>query len=83
MYVEFLSFYNYTAEQALSEYAKRFFALVSQMYRVKAKQLLEQYSIFGAAQSGKEGKSVIEQLQKQQRGIEGIIQEVKNYKGIK
>lgn len=81
MYAEFIRFYHYTAEEALNEYAKRFFALCSQMYRVKAKESLSDYMVNAAVQSGQDGKKVVEELQKQEKGIEGIIQEVKYARG--
>ena len=80
MFTEFIRFYNYTAEQALNEYGKRFFALCSQMYRVKAKESLSDYMVQASVQS-KEGKKYVEELQKQEKGMEGIIQEVRIARG--
>mgnify|MGYP003348809686 FL=1 len=63
MYAEFLSYYNYTAEQALDELAKRFFALCSSMYRLKGKSSLEQLVIASTINSdGKHARTLADEI---------------------
>jgi hypothetical protein len=81
MFAEFIQYYRYTADEALGEYAKRFFALCASMYKLKAKE----YMISLANQShafsgGKEAKKLAEQYHKDYLGTDKILQEVRNIK---
>lgn len=84
MIPEFIRFYSYTASQTLLEYAQTFFALVNQMYRLQAKESIQSIVNVSAAQSGGEHATrVLSDLQKQEKGISGIVEEVKNIKKAK
>jgi hypothetical protein len=78
---EYIRFYGYTSNEVLLEYAKTFFALVNSMYRLQAKEALLFVNNVAAAMSGKDGKSHVEALQKQEKGLHGIVQEVRVIKG--
>lgn len=81
MFSEFLHFYNYTADSALNEYAKRFFALVNQMYRLQGKYSLNELVIANnAVNGGSDAEKLADELKKQAKGNHGIIQEVRNIK---
>jgi hypothetical protein len=82
MFAEFIRFYGYTAEQALGEYAKRFFALCNSMYRIAGKESLELLVINSNAMSGGDDASrLADNLKKQAKGNHAILQEVKVIKG--
>ena len=81
----FLRFYpGYTAEFALSEYARRFYALCNGMYRIQAS---EQISRIGEVAAGmadpKERRGIIAKLEKQESGLSGILKEVRAVKEAK
>lgn len=81
IYAEFIRFYGYTAEEALQEYAKRFFALANSMYRVSAGERLKELSIVNAGVNGGKGAdSLVSDLKKQLKGNEGVLNEVRNIK---
>lgn len=80
MFAEFIRFYNYTAEQALAEYGKRFFSLVNSMYRIKAKEDLREIVNVAAGMSG--NKEIVTQLQKQEGGNQAILEQVKVAKEV-
>jgi len=81
MLPQFIRFYGYTAQQALDEYAVRFFSLVNYMRRLEATELLNELSILSSAfAGGKEARPLVEQLKKQAKGVQGIVQEVRNVK---
>jgi len=82
MYAEFLRFYNYTADEALAEYAKRFFALCSMMYRIQAKDSLNDITVISAGTNGgQEAKRIVDDYRNQFKGNHGILQEVRTIKG--
>lgn len=82
MFTEFMHYYNYTADQTLTEYAKRFFGLVNSMYRVQGKKALEHISIVSAGTNGgQDGSKIVDEFKKQYKGQHGILQEVRNLKG--
>ena len=79
MFPEFLRFYGYTAEEALNEYAKRFFSLVNMMLRIQAKEMLNAVTVTNTGTNGgKDGEKVIDELRKQSKGNQGILNEVRN-----
>jgi len=81
MFPEFISYYGYTAEQALQEYAKRFFSLLNSMFRLQAKaQLTELAIISNAHNGGKEAQSLAKKLTDQSLGNQKILEEVRNIK---
>jgi len=78
MVPEFMRFYNYTTTQALDELAKTFFSLVNSMYRLQAKESLEAIVNTSTAMSGGgEADKVISELKKQEKGVSGIVDEVR------
>lgn len=83
MIPEFIRFYGYTAQEALSEYAVTFFSLVNSMYRLQAREMLRDITTTSTAMSGKESSSTINELKKQERGLHGIVQEVRTVRSIK
>lgn len=72
---EFIRFYNYTIEQALNEYAKTFYSLLNDMYRIQATETLNMVYANNATEE------LINKLQKQEAGISGIVKEVKIVRG--
>lgn len=78
---EFMQFYSYTASQVLDEYARTFLSLVNAMYRLKAKESLS--SIANTATATHGGDGYVNELKKQERGIHGILEEVKVIKSIR
>lgn len=83
MIPEFIRFYGYTSQQVLSEYAVTFFSLVNSMYRLQAREMLRGITTVSTAMSGKEASSTINELRKQEKGLQGIVQEVRTVRGIK
>ena len=78
MFAEFLSFYGYTADQALSEYAKRFFGLANSMLRIQGSQNLTNLYISASGNAGgNEAEKLASQFKKQAKGNHGILQEVR------
>jgi hypothetical protein len=78
MFPEFMTFYHYTAEQALAEYAKRFFSLLNSMYRIQAKEQYDDLMISSTAYSGgKEAESLAKKLQDRSKGNQKILEEVR------
>lgn len=83
MFGEFIHYYNYTADEALNEYAKRFFGLVNSMYRLVARDKLTQLIINNNATiGGKEAEKLADELKKQSKGNQGVLEEVRNIKGL-
>jgi len=83
MFSEFLHFYNYSADQALNEYARRFFGLANQMYRLQGKYSLNKLVIANnATNGGSEAEKLADELRKQARGNHGILEEVRTVKGV-
>lgn len=83
MIPEFIRFYGYTTQQVLGEYAVTFFSLINSMYRLKAKEALMDITTISSGMAGKEGQSVINELKKQERGLHGIVEEVRTVKKVK
>jgi len=83
MFAVFMQHYSYTANEALNEYAKRFFALCAQMYRNKAISSLDLISNVSASMDGKANSGYIDILKKQAEGNDKMIQEAKTIRGIK
>jgi hypothetical protein len=80
MIPEFMRFYGYTAKQTLGEYAITFFSLVNSMYRLQAREQLRQIVAVSAGMNGKESQSTISEIEKQEKGLHGIVQEIRNVK---
>lgn len=81
MIPEFMRFYGYTATDTLQELARTFFSLVNSMYRLQAKESLEAIVNTSTAMSGgSEADKVISELKKQEKGVSGIVEEVRNIK---
>ena len=72
-----MHFYKYTLAQTLDEYAVTFYTLLGAMYRLQARQALSDIGNYASSQGGDSSQSYIEQLRKQERGIQGILKEVK------
>lgn len=78
MFPEFVRFYGYTAEEALNEYAKRFFSLINSMFRLQAKEQLSTLAITSNAYNGgKEAQNLAKKLEDQSRGNQKILEEVR------
>lgn len=80
MIPEFIRFYGYTAQEVLHEYAITFFSLVNSMYRLQAREQLRQIVAVSAGMNGKESQSTISEIEKQEKGLHGIVQEIRNVK---
>jgi hypothetical protein len=80
---EFMQFYKYTVTQVLDEYARTFYSLVNAMYRIKASQSITEIGNVASAMSGKDGQDYVESLRKQEKGIHGILKEVRIAKKAK
>lgn len=80
MIPEFARFYSYTVAQIMDEHAITFFTLVNTMYRLKAKETLTQVAAINAGTSGDSSNPLLDDLKKQERGIHGIVEEVRNIK---
>jgi hypothetical protein len=79
---EFMRFYGVTAEKALSDYAVRFFSLANSMYRLQAREDLMLITVMSSALSGgSEAQTVIDELKKKEKGLHGILEEVRIIKG--
>lgn len=74
---EFISFYGgYTVASALDEAARTFFALVNQMYRLKAGMRLAHITDSSISQSDSaEARTIIEDLQKQYSGADDMLRQ--------
>lgn len=72
MVAEFIRFYGYTAEQALDEFAVRFFALSNSMLQIQADETLT------AVMANNANEEVVSKLRTQSRGLPGVVQEVRN-----
>jgi len=78
MFAVYLHHYGYTATQVLDEYAKTFFALCAQMYRVQATKNLELLAVTNSAfNGGKEADKLVSQLKKQASGTDKLLNEAK------
>ena len=77
MIPEFMHFYKYTLAQVLDEYAVSFYALHAAMYRLKARHALNTIGSYATAQGGDKSDEYLSELRKQERGLPGILNEVK------
>jgi hypothetical protein len=82
MIPEYIRFYGGTLESVLNMYTRTFFAMINSMLEIQAKEHLEYMTISAAIQS-KDGKKVVDTLLKQQKGLRGIVDEVKIVKKIR
>jgi hypothetical protein len=81
MFADFLQFYGYKAEEALNEYAKRFFALCRSMYKLKARDnIVDLTNLSYAFAGGKDIKKLAEQYKKDYEGNDRILREIRNIK---
>lgn len=79
---EFIRFYGYSVEQALNDYAVRFFSLANSMYRLQARESLMQLTLINAGSAGgSDAQTVIDELKKKEKGLHGILEEVRVIKG--
>lgn len=78
-----MRFYSQSLTNTLNEYAVSFFALVNQMYRLQAREMLNNIVAVGAGMSGGESSGIIEEIKKQEKGLHGIVQEVRTLEKIK
>jgi hypothetical protein len=76
MIPEFIRFYGYTRSQVLGEYARSFFAMVNSMLELSAKEMLDRI-IVNNTNYDESGRSTINRLERQCRGLDAIIEEVK------
>jgi hypothetical protein len=81
MFADFMQFYNYKAEEALNEYAKRFFGLCGSMYRLKAKDnLIQLINLSNGMAGGKEARKLADLYSNQAEGNDKILREIRNIK---
>lgn len=83
MIPEFMRFYGYTLTQVLDEYAISFFSLINSMYRLQAREQIRDIVSVSAGMAGKDGQNTVDELKKQERGLHGVVEEVRTIKGIK
>jgi len=83
MIPEFMRFYSYTLTQALDEYAVAFFSLINSMYLLMAREQIRDIVSVSTGMAGKDGQSTVDELKKQERGLHGVVEEVRTVKGIK
>jgi len=77
-----MRFYNCTLDSVLSTYTRTFFALLNSLFQIKADEMLESIATQQAVHS-EDGRVIIDQLKKQSKGLNGLVNEVKVVKGIK
>jgi hypothetical protein len=77
MIPEFMRFYSYSVANAMDEFAVTFFSLINCMYRLQAKETMNDVVAVSTAMAGKEASSVMDELKKQERGLAGIVDEVR------
>lgn len=78
MIAEFMTYYHYSLDQTLMMYAVSFYALLASMYRLKAVETQEKaYMIAVAFAGGDSFKEYIEHLDKQAKGAQGLLDEVR------
>jgi hypothetical protein len=80
MIPEYIRFYGGTPASVLHEYARTYFAMLNQMYSLKAKELLDLLYMTNTATSSTNPDSYVDGLKKQSRGIGGIVNEIRNIK---
>lgn len=80
MIPEYARFYGYTVREILTEYAKTFFTMVNAMNRIKAREALNNITQINAGFAGDNKSDIISSLQTQERGISGIVNEVRSIK---
>ena len=76
MIPNYMRFYSYTVAQALDEFAITFFSLVNSMYRIQANETLDGALRVSVGMAGKDAASTQKELQKQSRGLHGVLEEV-------
>ena len=77
MIPEYMRFYNYTVTEVLDEYARTFFALANSMFEIHAREMLDAIAVSSANQD------TINELNKRQKGLGAIIEEVKIAKNVR
>jgi hypothetical protein len=81
MFAEFMHHYNYTAEQTLNEYARRFFSLAGSMYKNEAKNNLVQLTnLSNGFNGGKQAEKLADNYKQQMEGNDRILREARNLK---
>ncbi len=81
---EFIRFYGYTATEVLDELATRFFTLVNAMYRLQATESLLHINTTSVAMAGgQEAQSTISALEKQEKGLDGVLSEVNTLREVR
>lgn len=83
MIPEFMRFYRYSLTDTLNEYAVSFFSLINSMYRLQAREQIRAIISVSAGMAGKDGQSTVDELKKQEKGLHGVVQEVRTVKGIR
>lgn len=78
---EFIHFYHYTLDGIMGMYSRTFFSLVNAMNRLQGKYSLANIGDVAAATHGDE--SYLNSVRKQERGLHGIVQEVRIAKRIR
>jgi hypothetical protein len=74
---QFIRFYGYTLGDAMNEYAVTFFSLCNDMFRIRAGETIDMASAMNA------NEEIMEYLREQEKGIAGIVAEVKTAKKVK
>lgn len=77
MIPEYIRFYGGRPIEILDEFAVTFFALLNRMYSIQATEQLDAIYAVNVGTSGKDSEKYIDGLLKQQKGISGIVEEVK------
>lgn len=80
---EFMRFYNYSLASVLDMPAITFFSLSNSMASLQARESLIGIMEVATGFAGKQASSTISSLEKQAKGISGIVEETKIIKGIK
>ena len=78
MIPEAMRFYSQSLDEILLMKAVSFFSLMNMMYRLQAEESMRQVANVNAGFSG--GKDYMNDLQKQSKGIHGIVEEVRTVK---
>lgn len=80
----FMRFYSYKTDEVLNEYAVTFFALLNDMFRIKADELLDLATIGALPHlEPNESKKILEHLERTSKGLRGLINEAKVLKDVK
>lgn len=81
MIPQFMSFYGYSVNSTLNEYARTFFALINAMNCINAEKSLMNITEISTSLNG--DKQTVDNLVKQSKGISGIVNEVRIAKEAK